>query len=171
LRTSKAVLHSRAIARTAIILIVVASNAEGRLLLRTALNDHPERRLSHRGVGRIRAGARGSSGGSRRAIAAEPHVRPVIATQKRPPYSRSILLAPLDRRWEEAAARRDARWYDDGRTRMRLWSNRSMAPKEFCTRQSGFELIWSRLTGGGMGQTRRLLMGSVSRSFVRRAKT
>jgi nucleotide-binding universal stress UspA family protein len=101
---------------------------------------------------------------------AETHVRAVIARQRRPPYSRSILLSALDRRWDEAAARA-------GRTLARRWPDADAVVVEKPDAVAGILHEAARFRADlvavgwrGHGATRRLLMGSVSRGVVRGAK-
>ena len=99
----------------------------------------------------------------------ETHVRAVIARQSRPPYSRSILLAALDQRADESAAR--AR-----RTLARRWPGAEAVvvdktPVEGILHEAErFRADLIAVGWRGHGTARRLLMGSVSRGIVRRAK-
>jgi nucleotide-binding universal stress UspA family protein len=99
----------------------------------------------------------------------ETHVRAVIARQGRPPYSRSILLTTLDQRADESAAR--AR-----RTLAQRWPSAEAVvvdktPVDGILHEAErFRADLIAVGWRGHGTAKRLLMGSVSRGVVRRAK-
>lgn len=98
----------------------------------------------------------------------ETHVRAVTARHSRPPYSRSVLLAALDQRVDDNAAR--AR-----RTLARRWPGAEAVvvdetPVEGILHEAGrFRADLIAVGWRGHGTAKRLLMGSVSRGVVRGA--